>query len=80
MADRETVLVTGAAGSVGIHLVRELLAAGYRVKATDRAGRSLPFGGSRVKIVPGDLTDRPFVHDLPFGVQHVINAGALVDI
>lgn len=80
MAYRETVLVTGAGGGVGTYLVRELLSAGYKVKATDLPGKPFAFGGSRVKEVRGDLTDRQFVEDLPYGVDHIIHAGAALDI
>jgi len=80
MANKETVLVTGAAGCVGTHLVRELLDAGYRVKASDLPGRNFAVGGSRVKIVTGDLKDSRFVDDLVLGVDHVIHAGAILDI
>jgi len=80
MAYRETVLVTGAGGCVGTHLVKELLGGGYTVKATDLPGKPFDFGGYRVKTVRGDLTDRAFVEDLPFGVDHIIHAGASVDI
>ena len=80
MAYRETVLVTGAGGSVGIHLVKKLLEHGFRVKATDLPGKAFPFGGYRVKDVRGDLTDPGFVEDLPYGVDHVIHAGASVDL
>ena len=38
----ETVLVTGAAGTVGGYVVRELVAKGKRVIATDRPGSRFP--------------------------------------
>jgi UDP-glucose 4-epimerase len=79
MAYRETVLVTGAAGGIGTHLVKELLRSGFLVKATDLPTREFAIGGSRVRIVKGDLADRAFVRDLPLGVDHVIHAGAATD-
>jgi nucleoside-diphosphate-sugar epimerase len=80
MAGKETVLVTGAGGCVGSKLVQELVAAGYRVKATDIPGRPFGFGGSRIKEVRGDLSDPEFVDGLPMGTDFVIHAGASVDI
>jgi dihydroflavonol-4-reductase len=53
-------LVTGANGLVGCHLVRELLAAGYEVRAMLRPSsdrRSL--AGVEVETVQGDLFDPP---------------------
>lgn len=78
--ERETVLVTGGAGCVGTQLVRELLEAGYRVKATDLPGRTFTVGGARVQTVLGDLRDGQFVDTLVQGVNHVIHAGAVLDI
>ncbi|MFC7328131.1 NmrA family NAD(P)-binding protein [Marinactinospora rubrisoli] len=51
-----TVLVTGATGTVGRHLVARLLAAGHRVRALTRdpACAELPAGA---EVVAGDLTD-----------------------
>lgn len=80
MAKRETILVTGAGGAVGSQLVVELLAAGYKVRATDLPGKPFPFGGSRVKAVRGDLRDPKFVAELPYGADHIIHAGAALDI
>lgn len=79
MVKRKTVLVTGAGGCVGGHLVRLLLEAGYRVRATDLPGREFAFGGSRVEIVEGDLTDRGFAAGLVSQVHYVIHAGAELD-
>lgn len=51
-----TVLVTGATGTVGRHLVDQLLAGGHRVRALTRdpARAALPAG---VDVVAGDLAD-----------------------
>ncbi len=79
MVERTTVLVTGAAGGVGTHVVRQLLKAGYLVRATDLPQRDFAFAGSRVTIVPGNLTDRRFVKDLPRGAEYIIHAAAVTD-
>jgi uncharacterized protein YbjT (DUF2867 family) len=51
-----TILVTGATGRVGRHVVRELLAAGARVRAMTRHpdGAGLP---EEVEVVAGDLAE-----------------------
>ena len=55
MAD---VLVTGAGGFIGYHLVRQLAAQGDDVACLIRKSPPRDAGGlSRVKIVAGDITD-----------------------
>ncbi|WNG46841.1 NAD(P)H-binding protein [Archangium minus] len=51
-----TILVTGATGIVGRHLVQQLVAAGHRVRALSRrpAQANLP---PEVEVVAGDLAD-----------------------
>ncbi|GAA1208769.1 NAD(P)H-binding protein [Pseudonocardia alaniniphila] len=51
-----TILVTGATGTVGRHLVRQLAEAGHPVRALTRnpAAANMPPG---VEVVAGDLTD-----------------------
>jgi uncharacterized protein YbjT (DUF2867 family) len=51
-----TILVTGATGNVGRHVVSHLAAAGHKVRALTRkpSGASFPEG---VEAVAGDLTD-----------------------
>ena len=80
-SSKKTVLVTGAAGCVGITLTQKLLARGDRVVATDRPGAALPEGpASRLKKVSGDLTDPGFAATLMKGVDAVIHTAAIVDI
>lgn len=79
MVERTTVLVTGAAGGVGTHVVRELLRKGYLVRATDLPGRDFAFAGSRVSVVKGDLLDRRFVQGLTSNVRYVIHSAAVTD-
>jgi uncharacterized protein YbjT (DUF2867 family) len=50
-----TVLVVGATGSVGRHVVAEALDRGHRVRALARDPRAARFPSS-VEVVPGDLT------------------------
>ncbi|MFC6011993.1 NAD(P)H-binding protein [Nocardia lasii] len=54
----ETILVTGATGTVGRHLVRELVAAGVRPRALVRdQARGRELFGSDVDLAVGDFTD-----------------------
>jgi GDP-4-dehydro-6-deoxy-D-mannose reductase len=52
------LLVTGADGFVGRHLVRRLAREGYRIAAACRpGGPSVDWGGADVTVVPLELTD-----------------------
>ncbi|MEO3799458.1 NmrA family NAD(P)-binding protein [Nonomuraea sp. B1E8] len=69
-----TMLVTGATGTVGRHVVEELLEAGQEVRALTRnpARAALPEG---VEVVAGDLADPRSLHGVFDGVTgvHFIN-------
>lgn len=75
----ETVLVTGAAGTIGNHVVGLAEAAGYRVVATDLSAKGIaqPVRG---EVRAGDLRDGAFVERLVRGVDHVIHTAALLDV
>ncbi len=75
----QTVLVTGAAGTVGNYAVSLAEAAGYRVIATDLSakGVAVPVRG---EVRAGDLRDRAFVERLVRGVDHVIHTAAQLDV
>ncbi|GAA4003146.1 NAD(P)H-binding protein [Allokutzneria multivorans] len=81
------VLVTGATGTVGRHLVRQLIDAGHDVRALTRnpanAGAVLP---PEAKVFAGDLADPAGLAEALDGVTAVHltpfegNASALVDV
>ncbi len=79
MSARERVLVTGAAGGVGTHVVQQLLRSGYLVRATDLSGRDFAYGGSRVHIYEGNLTDARFLDSIVRGVDAIIHTAAVTD-
>jgi uncharacterized protein YbjT (DUF2867 family) len=67
-----TVLIVGANGSVGHHVVAESLSRGYRTRALVRSagkGASLPAG---VEVVVGDLTDARSLSHAVDGVDGVV--------
>jgi nucleoside-diphosphate-sugar epimerase len=71
------VLVTGAAGFTGSHLVRHLAAAGDRVRAMVRPRAPRPdFDRDRVEVVEGDLTDDASLRRAIDGVEVVYNIAA----
>ena len=75
----ETVLVTGAAGTVGNYVVGLAEASGYRVIASDLhpKGIAMPVRG---EVRPGDIRDRAFLEKLVKGVDHVIHTAAMLDV
>ncbi len=73
-----TVLVTGATGFVGSHLVRRLAADGHAVRILARSSaRAELFGGLGVDVVLGDVTDSAAVNRAVAGIEVVYHlAGA----
>ena len=83
------VLVTGAGGFIGSHLVETLLRKGARVRALVRYNsrndpglvRYLPADlASVLELVVGDLRDLAAVKQAMSGVSHVFHLGALIAI
>ncbi len=74
----KTVAVTGSTGFVGREVVRQLLAAGYHVRALvrdrEKARGALPTGDSRLTLVTGDAVDAGALDQL---LQH---AGACIHL
>lgn len=71
----DLVLVAGATGRTGQQLVRELNAAGYRVRALVRdAGRAKAVLGDTVEYATGDVRQRPTIDSALRGVRYAISA------
>ncbi len=87
--ENRRVLVTGAGGFIGSHLVERLLAEGARVRAFVRYNsrgdpgllRLLPAQElNRVEIIAGDLQDEDAVRKAVQGIQVVFHLGAMISI
>ncbi|TGE25246.1 NAD-dependent epimerase/dehydratase family protein [Hymenobacter aquaticus] len=76
----DTVLVTGAGGFLGRHLVQELLRRGYRVRALVRPGSPVPPDARPVEWRTGDLTHPATLAGLADGCTAVIHAAALAQV
>ena len=73
-----TVLVTGASGFVGGHLVERLASEGTRIRALMRPGRESDIvRNAGAEIVVGDLSDRGALERAVSGADAVIHLAAL---
>ena len=75
------ILVTGATGFVGNHLVRLLVDRGERVRVLIRPGADpRPLAGMDVEMVNGDLRNADSVNYACAGATRMIHAAAMVRI
>ncbi|MGN7222432.1 SDR family oxidoreductase [Curtobacterium flaccumfaciens] len=73
MTDQQlTVLVVGATGSVGRHVVATAVAAGHRTRALARSPYRAQGLDRGVEVVIGDLTDATTLRDAVAGIDAVV--------
>lgn len=79
---QEIYLVTGASGFLGSYIVRDLLAAGKKVRALKRSSSKTPSLLKNLDIdwVDADITDIVGLEDAMQGVTHVFHCAAYVSI
>ena len=74
-AQSKTVVVAGATGLTGRHVVQHLLGAGYSVRALVRnTNKAKDLFGDKVEIRVSDITDRPSVFAAVEGADSVVSA------
>ena len=83
----QRVLVTGADGFIGSHLVEKLVAAGARVRALSQYNSFNYWGWledlpclNQIEVVSGDVRDPHFCNDLTLGIDTVFHLAALIPI
>ncbi|MGA8098783.1 MAG: NAD-dependent epimerase/dehydratase family protein, partial [Candidatus Cybelea sp.] len=77
MASGDRVFLTGATGFVGSHVLRELIAAGYRVRALRRTAVPAQDDTAAVDWIAGDLRDVGGFARALRGCRYLIHCGAL---
>jgi len=78
---RDLVLVTGAAGFLGQHVVREAVAQGFSVRATDLPGQDLQWAEDiGAEVISGDLTVREQAGSMVKGVSFVAHIAAAYNL
>ncbi|MEM2196787.1 MAG: SDR family NAD(P)-dependent oxidoreductase, partial [Sulfolobales archaeon] len=82
--DSLRVLVTGGAGFIGSHLVRELVFRGYEVRVLDNLSRgslqNIHDVLSSVELIVRDVRDYEAVEKAVRGVDAVVHLAALTDV
>ena len=72
--------MTGASGFVGSHVVRALLARGYRVRGLVRSAEPPTLAGLDVELVRGDLHDRGSLREGLRDCDGLVHVGALYSL
>lgn len=73
------ILVTGASGFLGHHIIDELLAAGYELRALVRNSKERQFAwSSMVEVVDGDVLDLGSLEKALEGIDTVVHAASVV--
>ena len=72
---KPVILVTGGAGYIGSHAVKELRKQGYKVLAYDNLSTGHQWAVKKDELIEGDLGDKSHVHQIlkqekPFAVMH----------
>ncbi len=84
--DKTTILVTGADGFIGSHLVERLLESGYRVRALSQYNSFNNWGwlegitSERLEVITGDVRDFNVCLKISEGVDVIYHLAALIAI
>jgi len=80
MVDSTRILVTGATGAVGPHVVQALHHAGYQIRAFSADAPSAGMFPQDVEVLIGDVTDQVAVRSAMQGVDAVVHMAALLHV
>ena len=80
----ETILVTGGAGFIGSHLVKELVKSGFSVRVLDNLSNgsleNIRDVLGSIEFIKGDIRDKNVVEGALKGVDAVVHLAALIDV
>jgi len=80
----ETILVTGGAGFIGSHLVKELVKSGFSVRVLDNLSNgsleNIRDALGSIEFIKGDIRDKNVVEGALKGVDAVVHLAALIDV
>lgn len=80
----ETILVTGGAGFIGSHLVKELVKSGFSVRVLDNLSNgsleNIREVLGSIEFIKGDIRDKNVVEGALKGVDAVVHLAALIDV
>lgn len=79
MSDKQSYLITGGAGFLGINIARYLLARGHAVTSLDIADFDYPERG-QITEIRGDIRDRAKVDEAMHGIDIVIHTAAALPL
>lgn len=81
MGNGKLVLVDGAGGYLGRHVVKDLIGSGFRVRATDVSINDLSYAKELgAEIVAADLLDRENLKVAVEGVDYIVHCAALFSL
>lgn len=74
----EIIAITGGTGFVGSHLLKSLVAAGYRVRVLARDPGKVDLKDEAVEVVEGDLENGPALSTLCAGASAMVHCAGLI--
>lgn len=77
--EQKFVLVTGACGFIGSHMVDYLISQGYRVRASDLAQASRDYLNPKAEFIPADITKINEAYPLLEDIDVVFHVAAIYD-
>jgi len=76
----QKVLVTGGSGFFGIHLVKELLNKGYRIKVLDTEDPKCLKVEEKIEFIKGDIRDKKIVKEACKSIDFVFHNAAVLPV